>query len=206
MSPEYQELNRELEKLGLPNHEFVSFDGVPIDTLANTGISSKPYVGILLKYLPKVEGNEKEMIVRALSEKGIKKAAPLLVQMFHEYKKYSELFLWAVGNALSEIDDKELYPEIIKICSNSALGSSRQMLFLKTLYKIKSAEAYKVLLNGLTDKKVRGHALDGLGKLGNTEAIEIIEEIEVEKGKYEFKAKERALKKLKKKNSRQHGV
>ena len=83
-----------------------------------------------------------EEVIELTEKKGIKKAAPLLVQMFHEYKKYSELFLWAVGNALSEIDDKESYPEIIKICSNSALGSSRQMLFLKTLYKIKSAEAY----------------------------------------------------------------
>ncbi|MDC6364112.1 MULTISPECIES: HEAT repeat domain-containing protein [Flavobacteriaceae] len=206
MSPEYQELNKELEKLGLPNHEFINFSGVPIDTLVNTRISSKPYVEILLKYLPEVQENEKEMIVRALSEKGIKKVAPFLVQMFYDYKKYSELFLWAVGNTLCEIDDKESYPEIIKICKNSALGTSRQMLFLKTLPKIKNQEAYKVLLEGLADKKVRGHALDGLGKLGNTAAIGIIEKIEAEKGKYEFKAKERALRKLKKKNSGQQDV
>ena len=146
------------------------------------------------------------MIVRALSEKGIKRAVPYLTQMFRESNNYSELFLWAVGNALCEIDDKESYHEIIKICNDSALGISRQMLFLKTLPKIKNTEAYEALLEGLTDKNVRGHALDGLGKLGNTEAIGIIEKIEVEKGKYEFKAKERALKKLKKKNSRQHGV
>ncbi|WP_299531231.1 hypothetical protein [Ulvibacterium sp.] len=206
MSPEYQKLNEELGELGIPNHEFGSFTGVPIDSLVNSKISSKPYVDVLLKYLPKVEYREKDMIVRALSEKGIKRAAPYLTQMFRESDNYSESFLWSVGNALCEIDDKESYPEIIKICNNPSLGISRQMLFLKTLPKIKTVEAYEVLLEGLMDKSVRGHALDGLGKLGNTAAIDIIEKIKVEKGKYEFKAKERALKKLKRKNSRQHGV
>ncbi|MEO0527944.1 MAG: HEAT repeat domain-containing protein [Bacteroidota bacterium] len=131
---------------------------------------------------------------------------PSSPQIFWESNDYSELFLWAVGNALCEIDDKESYTQIIEICNNSALGISRQMLFLKTLPKIKNPKAHEVLLEGLTDKNVRGHALDGLGKLGNTAAIGTIEKIEVEKGKYEFKAKERALKKLKKKNSRQQGL
>lgn len=200
---EYQKLNIELSNLGVPDYEFHKEIGLPIEALVNTKASSKPYVDTLLEYLPKVDGNEKEMIVRALSEKGIKRAVPHLIQMFRESDNYSDLFLWAVGNALSEIDDKESYPEIIEICNNSGLGVSRQMLFVKTLPKIKNPEAFKVLLNGLNDKNVRGHALDGLGKLGNVSAIGEIEKTKVEKGKYEFKAKERALKKLKKKNSRQ---
>ncbi len=203
---EYQKLNIKLSNEGVPSYKFLEEIGQPIDTLVNSRVSSKAYVDTLLEFLPKVEGNEKEMIVRALSEKGIKKAVPFLIEMFHEADNYSELFLWVVGNALCEIDDKESYPDIIEICKNKRFGAARQMLFLRTLPKIKNDRAYEALLDGLEDNAVRGHALDGLGEFGNTAAISKIEKIEVEKGTYEYKAKERALKILKKKNSRQHDV
>ena len=200
---EYQNLNNILNKLGIPNYEFLGEKGVPIDTLVNSKMSSKPYVDILLKFLPKLVGNEQEMIVRALSEKGNKKATQPLIQMFNTPNKYSEILLWTIGNALSKIDNKEFYPQIIELCKNKKLGNSRQILFLEALPKIASDDAFQVLLDGLNDKNVRGHALEGLGKLGNLEAIQIIEKMDVQKGKYEFKAKEIALRKLRKKNSRQ---
>nr|WP_299382541.1 hypothetical protein [Allomuricauda sp.] len=200
MSPEYQDLNRILQKRGLSGQNFLDVEGVPMDTLVNNPkISSEPYVDTLLAFLPKVSDNEKEMIVRALAEKGNSKAVLPLIEMFHSPNKYSELLLWAVGNALCEIDDQESYSDIIEICKNRDLGISRQMLFLKILPKIQSDKAYKVLIAGLKDNHVRGHALDGLGKFGNPAAIESIERTVVQNGKYEFKAKERALNKLRKK-------
>lgn len=196
---EYQELNDKLNKLGVPNHEFLSVKGTSVDTLVNTKWPSKPYTEILLEYLPKISKNEQEMVVRALSVKGNNVASKPLLEMFNSKETYSESFLWIVGDALSIINDKSSYPEILAICKDQKNGIARQMLFLKVLPRIKTNEAYQVLMNGLNDKDVRGHALDGLGKFGNMDAIGIIESIEVEKGKNEFKAKERALKKLRKK-------
>ncbi|MEK6152161.1 HEAT repeat domain-containing protein [Flavobacteriaceae bacterium 3-367] len=196
---EYQKLNDRLKKLGVPNHEFLSVKGNSVDTLVNTKWPRKPYAEILLEYLPKLSKNEQEMVVRALSVKGNNVACKPLLEMFYSKETYSKTFLWVVGNALSIINDKSSYPEIIEICKNQKNGIARQMLFLMVLPRIKTDEAYQVLLDGLNDKDVKGHALDGLGKFGNIDAIDVIENIEVEKGKNEFKAKERALKKLRKK-------
>lgn len=196
---EYQKLNDKLNKLGVPNHEFLSVKGNSVDTLVNTKWPRKPYAEILLEYFPKVSKNEQEMVVRALSVKGNNVASKPLLEMFRSKEAYSETFLWVVGDALSIINDKSSYPEILTICKNPKNGIARQMLFLKVLPRIKTDEAYRVLLNGLNDKDVRGHALDGLGKYGNIDAIDTIKGIEVEKGKNEYKAKERALKKLRKK-------
>ncbi len=194
---EFQKLNLELRDHGVPAYQFFQEEGLPIDTLVNRKISSKPYIEILLRYFPIVQENEKEMIVRALSEKGLNKAVPLLIEIFKNSMEYSELFLWTVSNALSIIDDKESYPEVIQLCKNTELGISRQLLFSKMLPKMKDKKAYEVLLTGLADKNVRGHALEGLGKLGDSSAITEIEKTKVEKGKYEYKAKEKAMKKLK---------
>ncbi|MEK6155334.1 HEAT repeat domain-containing protein [Flavobacteriaceae bacterium 3-367] len=199
MKSEYQKLNDKLNELGVPNHEFLSVKGTSVDTLVNTKWPRKPYAEILLEYLPKLSKNEQETVVRALSVKGNNVACNPLLEMFYSKETYSKTFLWVVGNALSIINDKSSYPEIIEICKNQKNGIARQMLFLMVLPRIKTDEAYQVLLDGLNDKDVKGHALDGLGKFGNIDAIDVIENIEVEKGKNEFKAKERALKKLRKK-------
>mgnify|MGYP001799845308 CR=1 FL=1 len=196
---EYQKLNDELTKLGVPDCEFMSIKGSPVDTLVNTNWPSKPYTEILLEYLPKLSNNGQDMVVRALTVKGNYKASKTLLAMFRSKSTYSESLLWTVGNAIAVIRDKSSYAEVIEICKNKELRTSRQMLFFYVLPRIRTEESYQVLLDGLSDFGVRGHALDGLGKFGNVEAIEIIEALEVEKGKNEFKAKQRALKKLRKK-------
>ncbi|MCH2192735.1 HEAT repeat domain-containing protein [Kordia sp.] len=69
-------------------------------------------------------------------------------------------------------------------------------MLLSILGRSKDKEAYKVLIDCLSDDQLKGHAIAALGQFGNVAAIEILEKIKVEKGKYEFKAKLTALKRL----------
>ncbi|MDC7997699.1 HEAT repeat domain-containing protein [Gilvibacter sediminis] len=196
---EYQTLNYELEVLGLPKGEFMGEVFDPVTTLVNSKTSSKPYLSLLLKYLEKTSGSEKEMIIRALSEKGNTKAVPYLVKMFDESEGEitgsEELILYAAGNALYIINDKSSYTAILEICKRKNYGIALQPL-LGILARIKTDESFDILIEKLTDDKLRGHSIDALGKLGDKRAIQILEDLEVVKGKYEFKAKQTALRKL----------
>ncbi|CAH2717478.1 hypothetical protein BACCIP111895_04692 [Neobacillus rhizosphaerae] len=191
-------LEIELLDAGVPIKN--GLDGTPMNptsVLVNYEVSVKPFVNIILKYAPKLEMSKKTWIARCLSEKGNKQAVPFLLSIFNDY--YGEkIDLWGVGNALYVIDDKSSYPTIIEICKNPKFGSARQML-MGTLAKAKSPEAYKVLIDCLDDKTVRGHAIEGLGRFGSVDAIPVLENLNVEKGLYEFKAREAALKRLTKK-------
>ena len=152
---------------------------------------------ILVKYLSAPEIENKDYIARALTEKGLTSAARNLLELFSD-EKLTSTELWAIGNALYVIDDKSTYPMIIQLAKSTKLGFSRQML-LGTLARSKSQEAYEVLIDCLNDETVKGHAIEALGRFGKTEGIEILEKTDVEKGKYEFKAKQTALKKLSRK-------
>ncbi|MET1260621.1 HEAT repeat domain-containing protein [Flagellimonas sp. DF-77] len=195
----YRKLNDELRRLGVPDHEFLSQKGDAVDTLVNTKWPLRPYVDILLDYLPQLKTNEQEMVVRALGFKGNTAASSTLIAMFDKTDVYSENFLWVVANSLAKIDDKNTYPEILAICNEKRCGMARQMLFLFVLPRMKTEEAYQTLLSGLNDPDVKGHAIYGLGKLGRPDAIPILEHLEVVKGKNEYKAKKSALTKLKRK-------
>ena len=196
---EYQTLNYELEVLGVPKGEFMGEVFDPVTTLVNSKTSSKPYLSLLLKYLEKTSGSEKEMIIRALSEKGNSEAVPYLVKMFNESEDEitgsEELILYAAGNALFVINDKSSYAAILEICKRNNYGIALQRL-LGTLARIKTDESYDILIEKLSDDELRGHSIEALGKLGDKRAIPILEDLEVVKGKYEFKAKQTALRKL----------
>ncbi|KSA12161.1 HEAT repeat domain-containing protein [Maribacter dokdonensis] len=191
----YKELNAELKKHGIDDIDAFGETYGPVNRLVNSKLSSKPYVEILIKYLGKLNRNESEMVVRALTEKGNKKAVPMLLEMF---KSGKDVDLWVIGNALYVIDDKNSYDEILKLCQDKSYGIGRQML-MGTLARMKSEKAYRVLVECLFDSTVKGHAIEGLGRLGNPNALEILEKIEVEKGKYEFKAKHTAIRRLERK-------
>lgn len=189
-------LEEELFKAGVPMKDNV--DGEPMAptvVLINYPVSSKPYLPIILKYVSYLDIKDKAWIARVISEKGLKQAVPFLLSIFDEYKG-EQIDLWAVGNALYVIDDKSSYPKIIEICKNGTFGSARQML-MGTLARSKMPEAYKILVDCLKDETVRGHAIEGLGRFGNIDAIEILENLNVKKGYYEYKARETALKRLK---------
>ena len=189
------DLNRELADAGAST-DYIHLGTLlsPLDALVNGSFSSKPYLNILIKYLAIDDSNTKEFIARALTEKGNREASRPLLKLFSD-PSMSEDNLWAVGNALYVIDDKNTYPEIVELCRKRSLGSSRQML-LGTLARAKSEEAYQVLIDCLDDAAVRGHAIEALGRFGNPRAIEVLENLEVKKGLYEYKAKQTALKRL----------
>jgi len=191
---QYKKLNKDLFNLGVPNNENVGIIGNSIDTLVNTKLSSKPYIDILIEYLPNLDGNELEMVIRAISEKGNRKASPYLIELFKN-SKINNSVRWTVGNALNIIDDPDTYPEIIQICKNNTYGWARQMLFI-TLARIKTEESYNLLISSLKEPLVKGQIIEALGKFGNPEAIPILEKTSVEKGKYEYKAKQTALRRL----------
>ena len=67
---------------------------------------------------------------------------------------------------------------------------------MSLLATIRTEEAYKVLLECLEQSSVRGHAIAALRRFGRTDAIRILEALPVERGKYEYRAKQSALKAL----------
>lgn len=192
----FESLNRELLEAGLKTQTFLNEEMSPISTLVNTKTSSKLYKEILIEYLDILKGNELEMVIRALSEKGMKDVAPLLIKILNNSENYPNLNLWAVGNAISIIDDSSTYDDVLKVCQSPKYGASRQMM-MATLRKMKTEESFKTLVTSLQDDSIRGHAIDELRKWGDSRALEPIENIEVRKGLFEAKAKKKAIEKLK---------
>ncbi|WP_299899769.1 hypothetical protein [uncultured Aquimarina sp.] len=192
----FESLNRELLEARLETRAFLNEETSPISILVNTKTSSKPYKEILIKYLDILKGNELEMVIRALSEKGMKDVAPLLIKILNNSENYPNLDLWAVGNAISVIDDSSTYDEVLKVCQSPKYGASRQMM-MTTLRKMKTEESFKTLIISLQDDSIRGHAIDELRKWGDPRALMPIENVEVRKGLFEAKAKKKAIKKLK---------
>lgn len=193
---EYEKLNLELRNAGVPDHEFMGKKGEPIDTLVNTKLPAKPFKSILIKYLDLLKSNELEMVIRALSEKGMKDVSPRLIKFLNTKENHPNLNLWTVGCSISIIDDKATYEDVLKICQTSEFGASREML-MTTLRKIKTEESFKTLLDSLQDESIRGHAINELRKWGDPRALEQIENTEVRKGLFEEKARKKAIEKLK---------
>ncbi len=189
-------LNKELLNAGLIPQTFMNESLSPLATLVNSSISAKPYKAILVNYLDFLKGKDLEMLIRALSEKGINDVSHKLLQIFDYKVNYPGIDLWAVGNAISIIDDPSTYDKVIKICQLKDLGTHRQMM-MTTLRNIKTEESFNILLNALEDETVRGHAINELGKWSDIRALESIEKTPVRKGFFEVKAKKEAIEKLK---------
>ncbi|NIK80455.1 hypothetical protein FHS15_005645 [Paenibacillus castaneae] len=195
-------LEEELNQAGVPISTAIDNTLLnPTDVLVMHRISAKPYIDILLKYAPKLELSNKTWIARIVSEKGLKQAVPFLISIFEDYKG-ENIDLWAVGNALYVIDDRASYSAILELCKNPRYGIARQML-MGTLAKMKTKEAYEVLIDCFNDETVRGHAIEAIGKFGDIRAIPLLEKLEVKKGLYEYKARETAIKRLSRKIPKQ---
>jgi hypothetical protein len=189
-------VNSSLKKAGVSD-KYVYFGSTltPLEAIVNGFVSGKPYVDILLEHLPLEDNHTKEFIVRALTWNGNRKAALPLINLFYLDPPMLESELWAVGNALSVIGDASHLQQLLKICSDRSLASSRQMLF-SLIARSKSEEVYQTLIVSLNDNEVKGHVLEALREFGDKRALPIIENITVEKGKYEERAKKSAIKKL----------
>lgn len=99
----YKKLNSELRQAGVPDFKFMEEIGEPVDSLVNTKLSSRPYIDILIKYLPELSGNELEMVIRALSERGNIKALPAIKDIINKSDKHGDIILWAAENAIKSI-------------------------------------------------------------------------------------------------------
>lgn len=187
------QLNIELFETGAPTAQ--SHYGTtltPIETLVNRPIPARPYVDILLTYLPSADNRTKEFIAIALTEKGLCTASKPLLELFRHDPSLEEPQRWIVGKALYTIDDPNSYPEILEICKQREYRSSRAML-MHTLAKIKTEEALDILVNCLDDPTVRADALEALGRFGDPRAISYIRKTQVTEGLREFETKKRAL-------------
>jgi hypothetical protein len=210
-SKTYQELSRALVRAGLPASVIRRVKGCNLETvgaveiLVNTRIDAAPYARILLDYASKLTTpNEIEMVARCMTQsKGFQDAVPWLLSLFEAYPEngFNETHLWAIGQAIYTINNKQFYPEVISICRTKKYGHGRQML-MGTLARARTDEAYEVLLDCLEDATVRAHAIEAIGRFGCTDAIAILEPLEVQKGLYEFKSKQTALRRLRRRQGK----
>ncbi|MEO2036474.1 MAG: HEAT repeat domain-containing protein [Planctomycetaceae bacterium] len=192
MSEIYKKLNRRLASSKTPARS--------VNAIVNERIDASPVVDILLEFGPQlIIANEIEMVARCLRrpKKVFRKAVPWLLSLFHEYPQNGlESQLWAVGDSIFTINDKNFYPDVIELCRQGVKYTSSRQMLMGTLARAKTDAAYDVLIECLDDPTVFGHAIEGLGRLGRTEAIPILEALPVRKGYYEAKAKETALRRL----------
>jgi HEAT repeat protein len=201
-SPEYEALEASLAQAGAPTRWSTVAAGATlagtgaVAALVNTEASAKPYVDLLLAALPRLAGMEQEMVVRALSERGMPKAGPVLAAMLRAlaHSPHGPV-AWALGNAVAAIQDPATFDAVVELCSDQRLGMARQMLF-GLLPRIGTEAAYDAALAALADDTVRGHALEALGRFGKPEALDRILGLATRKGLYEAKAKATAIRRL----------
>ena len=208
MSKIYAKLNRALMSAGLPARMVQRVKGFnleiegAVDILVNARVDAAPFANVLLEYAPKLTvANEIEMVARCMTQpRGFQRAVPWLLSLYKNYPKngLSQSHLWAIGHAIYTINEKSFYPQVISVCRSKKYGSGRQIL-MGTLARAKSEDAYDVLLRSVNDPSVRAHAIEALGRFGRTDSIQILERLAVQKGLYEFKAKETALRRLRRK-------
>ena len=208
MSEIYENLKRALEKASVPESANLNIKGLSqrtrgaVNVLVNTGIDAAPYAEILIEHAVNLtDPREIEMVARCMTQpKGFRDAVPWLLSLFKGFPKngLTESHLWAIGGAVYTINNARFYPDIVAVCRIKKYGSGRQQL-MGSLARSKTDAAYDVLLRCVGDSSVRGQAIEGLGRFGRTDAIPVLEALEVQKGLYEFKAKATALRRLRRK-------
>lgn len=198
MSGDYADLDVRLAAVGVPGSAkkgALVLRG-PLQVLANTSFSARPFEDLLLEALPRLHGREREMVVRALTERGMKRAGPILVGLFREiWSADGSGLAWVVGNAVSVIADRGTYDKVVQLCADASLGDSRQMLF-SILPRMKSDEAYECALSAVGDPSVRAHAIEAIGRCGRVEALDVLRSLKTDPKLYEHKARATAIRRL----------
>lgn len=180
--------------------DFTGDSDHPIHQVVNKLCSAKLYKEILIAALDQpLEVRDREMVVRALSEKGMNEAIPTLFRLFESETTTDSSLLWAVGNAIYTVASKEYLPDTLRACRDQSLGSSRQMLVIHASRFKNKAEVLDTLISLLDDSTVRGHALEALWRFGDTRALPAIKATLVRKNLYEAKAKKTAISRLERK-------
>jgi HEAT repeat protein len=143
--------------------------GVVVESVAdlfNKKMEYRTAIPILVEWLPRVANPDvKEDIVRALSVKWARHAAPLLMAEFERADDPTGTGIrWAIGNALEVLANDEIADGMIKLATDRRFGRAREMVVVG-LGKLKDARVADVLLELLADDEVVGHAVMALGRL-----------------------------------------
>jgi len=209
-SREYRVLDEQLAAAGAPTHvehalgpSALEIEGA-VAALVNSKHSAAPYEELLLAALPELHGTEAELVVRALTERGLRHAGPVFVEMLETAAgsaKPDSGLAWALGNALATLVDPRTFAGVMALCSDTRLGSARQML-LGLLPRIGTDSAYRCAVSAVEDESVRGHAIEALGRFKRSEALGLLRSLATRPGKYEHKAKATAIRRLERHNAR----
>jgi HEAT repeat protein len=143
--------------------------GFVVDTVAelfNKKLDYQTAIPILVEWLRRVANPDvKQDIVRALSVKWARHAAPLLLAEFERADDPTGTGVrWAIGNALEVLAGDEIADGMIKLAMDRRHGRAREMVVVG-LGKLKDPRVADVLMNLLADDEVVGHAVMALGKL-----------------------------------------
>lgn len=179
-------------------------DPHPINILVNSAIPPdhfEIYAPALIRGLNTLRDEAGlEMVVRALTRKGLTAAVEEILKLFSlEPLIREQNCLWAAGNAIYWIAPKDHLEECLRICRDRRVAGARQKLIVHLSRFKKSPEVFETLVSLLEDETVRGAALEALKKLGDPRAIPAIERTPVRKGDegiYETHQKGMALKTL----------
>ncbi len=182
----------------------------PVNILVNAGVPLEhfqAYAPPLINALDQLTGKAGlELVVRALTRKGLTAATEKLLQLYQQETPLQDLScLWAVGNAIYHISPHDHLEECLQICRDTRLGDSRHRLIVHLSRFKKSEMVFQTLVSLLEDESVRGPALEALRRLGDVRAIPAIERTSVrdgDAGAYETHQKMMALTKLKEKTGK----
>lgn len=151
--------------------------------LVNTSADYDAALPVLVEWLPKTRDDRiKEGIVRALTLKTAgENVALALVSEFENYEADTpskEATKWAIGNAICEVAVPSVLRKLIELASDKRHGSARQMLAIAIGKTGNSApnEALEILVGLLEDPDVQGHAVTGLGFLGDERSRLVLEQ------------------------------
>ncbi len=150
--------------------------GYPIENindLMNIGPNEQYLTPIILKYLTEIDdGHYKGALARAMTVKGYKGVAPVLIEEFK--KDTNDLDKWAIGNALCFIQDESVLDDMIELVKDKKYGTARQMI-AEGLGAYKTDEVKETLISLLDDEDVNGHALHALGVLKDESTRKYVE-------------------------------
>jgi HEAT repeat protein len=93
-------------------------------------------------------------------------AVPALVRQLHIASALpgGDSLAWAIGNAIGFTANDSCYSELVDVVRDRSLGTSRQMVVLEGLSRMKADDATAVLVELLDDPDVDGQAVAALAK------------------------------------------
>lgn len=118
--------------------------------------------------------NERLALLEDLSATGYDKNKIVEIILEAFFSDNPPTNLWHYGDLLYSLKRYKYLPEYLKIVSNSAYGSNRQMVVL-LLGKSKKTEVIPVLLELTEDKTVYGHAIQALTNFEGEQIVDVMQ-------------------------------